>query len=494
MNETALIAAALLVPAAGAGLLAACGRWPNVREAITLGTSALLVAAVLGLLPPVLGGARPALVALEMLPGLAIAFRVEPLGMLFALVASALWLVNSIYSIGYMRANDEPNQTRFYACFALALGATMGVALAANLLTLFLFYELLTLVTWPLVTHHGDAEARSGGRVYLGFLLGTSIVFLLPAVVATWALAGTLDFAPDGLLKNAGLAPWAAALLLALFMFGIGKAALMPLHRWLPAAMVAPTPVSALLHAVAVVKAGVFAVVKIIIYVFGVDTLAGLGAAAWLPFVAGFTILAASVVALRAGNLKRRLAYSTVSQLSYVVLAASLLAPLSVAAAALHIAAHAVAKITLFFAAGAIYTASGKTQVGELDGIGRRMPWTMAAFTIGALSVIGIPPAAGFLSKWLMFQGAASAGHTAVLAVLALSTILNAAYLLPIVHAAFMRPPPASAAAHGEAPGPMLAAMALTAAATVALPFAAEVPLALAEAAAGLTTAARGGR
>jgi multicomponent Na+:H+ antiporter subunit D len=274
--------------------------------------------------------------------------------------------------------------------------------------------------------------------------------------------------------------------LLALYVFGIGKAALMPVHRWLPAAMVAPTPVSALLHAVAVVKAGVFTVVKVIVYVFGLDALGGLGAADWLPAVAGFTILAASVVALRADNLKRRLAYSTVSQLSYVVLAASLLAPLSVAAAVLHIAAHAVAKITLFFAAGAIYTAAGKTLVSELDGIGRRMPWTMAAFAIGALSLIGIPPAAGFLSKWLMFQGAASAGHWVAMAVLAISTLLSAAYLLPIVHAAFLRQPKADTPMHGEAPWPMVAAMMMTAAATLALPFAGAVPLALARSAAGM--------
>jgi multicomponent Na+:H+ antiporter subunit D len=486
MSGAQLIALALLVPAAGAALVALAGRWPNLREAATLATAGTLFAVVLGLLPGVLAGERPELMLVEMLPGLAIGFRLEPLGMLFALVASGLWIVNSVYSIGYMRGNEEEHQTRFYACFALALAATMGVAMASNVLTLFLCYELLTLVTWPLVTHHGDGEARSGGRVYLGVLLGTSIALLLPAVIATWAAAGTLEFVPGGILANAGLSSSAMAGLLALYMFGIGKAALMPVHRWLPSAMVAPTPVSALLHAVAVVKAGVFAVVKVIVYVFGADALAGAGAAEWLPAVAGFTIVAASIVALRSDNLKRRLAYSTVSQLSYVVLAAALLAPLSIAAAALHIATHAVGKITLFFAAGAIYTAAGKTEVSQLDGIGRRMPWTMGAFALGALSLIGIPPAAGFLSKWMMFQGAASAGHGPALAVLALSTLLNAAYFLPIVHAAFLRAPSGEDAAHGEAPWPMLAAMAATAALTIALPFAAAVPLALARAAAGI--------
>jgi len=487
MSGAQLIAAALLVPAVGAALIAAAGRWPNLRETVTLATSVLLFAAVLGLLPGVLDGERPQLILLEMFPGIAIAFRVEPLGMLFALVASGLWIVNSVYSIGYMRGNDEPHQTRFYVCFALALVATMGVALASNLLTLFLFYELLTLVTWPLVTHHGDEKARSGGRVYLGVLLGTSMGLLLPAIIATWALAGTLEFTPGGILRDAGLSGAALGGLLAVYLFGIGKAALMPVHRWLPAAMVAPTPVSALLHAVAVVKAGVFTVVKVVVYVFGVDTLSGVGAADWLPAVAGFTILAASIVALRADNLKRRLAYSTVSQLSYVVLATSLLAPLSVAAAALHIATHAVGKITLFFAAGAIYTASHKSEVSQLDGIGRRMPWTMGAFSIGALSLIGIPPAAGFLSKWLMFQGAAIEGHWMVFAVLGLSTILNAAYFLPIVHAAFLREPRPGDPAHGEAPWTMVAAMSVTSAATLVLPFVASVPLGLARSVAGLS-------
>jgi multicomponent Na+:H+ antiporter subunit D len=484
MSGAQLIAAAVVVPALGAVGIALTGRWPNLRESVTLATAALLFACVLALLPQVMAGARPQLFVLELLPGIALGFRVEPLGMLFALIASGLWIVNSIYSIGYMRANKEPQQTRFYTCFAFALAATMGIAYAANLLTLFLFYEALTLITYPLVTHHGDAQARSGGRTYLGVLLGTSIVLLLPAIIATWWIAGTLEFLPGGILQPAP-SNATVGLLLALYMFGIGKAALMPFHRWLPAAMVAPTPVSALLHAVAVVKAGVFAVVKVIVYVFGVDALAATGRADWLPVVAGFTILAASVVALRSDNLKRRLAYSTVSQLSYVVLSAALLVPLSIAAAVLHIAAHAVSKITLFFAAGAIYTAAHKTEVSQLDGIGRRMPWTMGAFAIGALSLIGIPPLAGFLSKWMIFQGAAEAGHSVALVVLALSTLLNAAYFLPILYAAFLKPVPADASTHGEAPIPMIIAMLVTAAATLGFAFAADVPLALARAVAG---------
>jgi multicomponent Na+:H+ antiporter subunit D len=481
-----LIAASLLVPVAGAVGIALAGRWPNARETVTLASAAALFACVLLLLPKVLAGATPQLFVLEMLPGIALGFRVEPLGMLFALVASGLWIVNSVYSIGYMRGNDEHHQTRFYVCFALALAATMGIAFSSNLLTLFLFYEALTLVTYPLVTHHGDAEARAGGRTYLGVLLGTSIVLLLPAIIATWAAAGTLEFVPGGLLRGAGLSNAATGVLLALFMFGIGKAALMPVHRWLPAAMVAPTPVSALLHAVAVVKAGVFAVVKVIVYVFGVDAIAGMRSVDWLPTVAGFTIIAASVYALRADNLKRRLAYSTVSQLSYVVLAAALLTPISVVGAVLHIAAHAVAKITLFFAAGAIYTAAHKTEVSQLDGIGRRMPWTMGAFTVGALSLIGIPPAAGFASKWFIVSGAAGAGQTVAVVVLAVSTLLNAAYFLPIVHSAFFRAPRAGEAGHGEAPWPMVAAMMASSALVLGFTAYADTPLALARAVAGL--------
>ena len=480
MSGDQLILAALAVPVLGGFLIALCGRYPNLHETVTLATSVILFTCVVSLLPQILAGARPQVALLEPIQGLPIAFEVEPLGMLFALIASGLWIVNSIYSIGYMRGNQEAHQTRFYVCFALALFAAIGIAFAANLITLFLFYEMLTLVTYPLVTHHGTDQAKQGGRVYLGLLIGTSVLFLLPAIVFTWHVAGTTDFRAGGILGG-HLEPAVLVGLLAMFMFGIGKAALMPFHRWLPAAMVAPTPVSALLHAVAVVKAGVFSAVKIIVYVFGLDALAG--GTDWLIAVAGFTILAASVVALRADNLKRRLAYSTVSQLSYVVMAAALLAPLSVVGAVFHIAAHALGNITLFFAAGSIYTAAHKTEVSQLDGVGRRMPWTMGAFAIGALSMIGLPPAAGFVSKWYMLSGAMAGAHWLAVAVIIGSTLLNAGYFLPILHRAFFRPPAAedSIHPHGEAPLPMVIALCLTAAGTVALFFLPEVPLALAQ-------------
>ena len=471
---------ALAVPLTGAVLIAVFGRWPNLREAVTLITALVLLLVVASLVPLVLDGEHPSVTVLTMLPALSIQLTLEPLGMLFALIASSLWIVNSIYSIGYMRGNNEANQTRFYVCFAIALACTMGIAFAGNLLTLFLFYEALTISTYPLVTHHGTPEAKRAGRVYLGILIGTSIGLLLLGIVWTWSLTGTLAFTPGGILAGKANAT-TTGVLLALYMFGIGKAALVPVHRWLPAAMVAPTPVSALLHAVAVVKAGVFTVVKVIVYVFGVDNLASMSSANWLAWVAGFTIIAASIVALRADNLKRRLAYSTISQLSYVTLAAALLTPISIIGAAFHIAAHAVSKITLFFAAGAIYTASHKTEISQLDGIGRRMPITMTAFAIGALSLIGIPPAVGFISKWYIISGAASTGQMWVVAVFIVSTLLNAGYFLPIVYAAFFKAP-RDDATHGEAPLPMVIALMVTATLTIALFFFSDIPLRLATA------------
>jgi multicomponent Na+:H+ antiporter subunit D len=464
---------AIGIPAAAAVLIALAGRKPNLREAVTLAAAVAMFMTVATLVPGVLGGGRPATGAWSVLPGVELRLALEPLGMLFALVASFLWIVNSLYSIGYMRANDEPRQTSYYVCFAVALAATLGIAFSANLFTLFLFYELLTLSTYPLVVHKQTPEAIRAGRTYLMLLIGSSIVFFLTAIVWVYVRSGTGDFQPGGIVSSA-FSPGETGVLLALFAFGVAKAAIMPLHRWLPAAMVAPTPVSALLHAVAVVKAGVFVIVKIVVYIFGVKHLAEIGVGDWLVYVAGFTVIVASLIALMQDNLKRRLAYSTVSQLSYVVLAASLLTPLSVVGAAMHIAAHAFGKITLFFAAGSIYTAAHKTEVSQLDGIGWRMPWTMGAFAIGALSMIGVPPTAGFVSKWFMLSAAFDTKQYFALAVIVLSTVLNAAYFAPIVYAAFFRRAPAAAEsehAHGEAPWPIVAALTVTALGTVVLFF-----------------------
>jgi multicomponent Na+:H+ antiporter subunit D len=407
---------------------------------VTLLTAGALALSVWSLLPHVLAGGRPAAIDIAVVPGLSIAFAVEPLGLLFALVASTLWFVTSVYAIGYMRGNDEPRQTSFYVCFAVALWATMGIAFAKNLFTLFIFYEVLTLSTYPLVAHKANGEAIRAGRIYLLILIGTSMILLLPAIAWTYVLAGTLDFTPGGILANK-TTPFALCALLALFAFGIGKAALMPFHFWLPAAMVAPTPVSALLHAVAVVKAGVFTILKVVVYIFGIETLAKAGSGAWLVYVAGFTVIAASLVALRQDNLKARLAYSTVSQLSYIVLGAALATSASVIGGGMHIAMHAAGKITLFFCAGAIYVAAHKTEISELDGIGRRMPITMAAFMIGSLSIIGLPPFGGTWSKWYLAAGSLDAGYQFALAVLMISSLLNVAYLMPIVARAFFKAP-----------------------------------------------------
>ncbi|HCP00333.1 MAG TPA: cation:proton antiporter, partial [Rhodospirillaceae bacterium] len=390
MTPSDHILLALLIPSIGAVLIALTGQQRNLRETVTLVTAILLFANVLQILPEVLAGGRPALAGFPVTFGLEVAFRIEPLGMLFGLIASGLWIVNSFYSIGYMRGNKEPRQTQFYVAFAVAIAAALGIAFSANLFTLFIFYELLTLSTYPLVAHHGDAKARQGGRVYLLILLTTSIVFLIPAILWTLSLAGTLDFTPGGILAGRADA-LTTGLLLALFAFGVGKAALMPVHKWLPNAMVAPTPVSALLHAVAVVKAGVFTVLKVSIYIFGPEHLQETGASEWLVYLATFSLLAASLIAVSKDNLKARLAYSTVSQLAYIVLGAAIATPLALLGAAMHILMHAFGKITLFFVAGAIHTATHKTEISQLNGIGRVMPFTMAAFFIGALSIIGVP-------------------------------------------------------------------------------------------------------
>ena len=475
MNPQLTVLACIALPLLAPVLIMALHRWPNPRESVTLLSAACLLLLVYSLQDTVRDGGRPAIDLVEPLPGLKIGFEVEPLGLLFALLASFLWLVTSIYSIGYLRSHHEWHQTSFYCFFAVALGSVMGIAFAGNLFTLFIFYELLTLSTYPLVTHAGDDAARDAGRMYLGYLLGTSVILLLLALVWTWSATGTLDFRDGGILRGT-MSPAAAGILLALFIFGIGKAAVMPVHLWLPAAMVAPTPVSALLHAVAVVKAGVFTILKVVIYIFGIDFLAEIPATQWLMYVAAATILLAALVALQQDNLKLRLAWSTISQLSYIVLCALLVTPAGIVAGSMHIVMHAFAKITLFFCAGAILITTHKTRISELDGIGRQMPWTMAAFTVGALSMIGLPPTAGFISKWYILLGTLEAQQVIAVAVIVTSTLLNAAYFLPIVYAAFFHAPKHTmgqgvSVVHEETPLTVLLAIAVTAAGTMALFF-----------------------
>ena len=408
----------------------------NVRETWTFVAAVAKFLLIISMLPVILKGNQIVYTLAEVVPGAAIKFRVDPLGMLFALVASSLWILTSAYSIGYMRTLKEHSQTRYFCFFAVALSATIGVAFSANLLTMYLFYEMLSLATYPLVTHHQDKEGRASGRKYLTYILGTSIGLLLPAMIISYNLAGTLEFASQGFLAGT-CSKELVVMLLVFFIFGFAKAAIMPFHGWLPAAMVAPTPVSALLHAVAVVKVGVFSIVRVLTGVFGIELLSTLDLGLIICVAASFTIIVASLIALTQDNLKRLLAFSTIGQLSYIVLGVGLLSPKGMTGGILHIAMHAFGKITLFFCAGAIFVATGKRNISEMVGIGKRMPLTMAAFFIASLSIIGLPPTGGFWSKWYLVLGSLEAHQIAVLVVLLTSSLLNAAYFMPVVYKAF---------------------------------------------------------
>ena len=460
--ETMLQLSIILPIVATIGIVAT-GRNPNLREGVTIATSLVVLYFVISLYQALQQGETISVQWWELLPGLNISFSIEPLGMLFALIASFLWLVTTVYAIGYMRSHEEENQTRFYACFAIAIGSVMGIAFADNLFTLFIFYEVLTLSTYPLVTHAGTEDAKKGGRIYLGILLSTSIAFFLLAVVSTWFVAGTLDFKQGGVFDS-NVDKIVAGAILVLFIFGIGKAAIMPFHRWLPAAMVAPTPVSALLHAVAVVKAGVFTVLKVCVFIFGIDLLAILPSTQFLLYLAAASIILASLVAMRQDNLKARLAYSTVSQLGYITLGALLASQSGVLGSAMHIATHAFGKITLFFCAGAILVAAHKSNISEMRGLGRQMPITMVAFLIASLSIIGVPPTGGTWSKWYLLMGTIETEQLILMGTLILSSLLNIAYLLPIPFHAFFSGDKANTYNSGikEAPLPSLIAICVT--------------------------------
>ncbi len=431
---------AVLVSMAAVPLILLSSNRPRLRESWTIGAALVKLGLVAALLPAVLDGRVPAIRIGEIVPGVEVALRVDSLGMVFALVASGLWILTSIYSIGYVRAAQEKKQTRYFAAFAVCLSATIGVAFSANLVTFIIFYEILTVATYPLVIHKETPEAIAAGRKYLAYTL-TAGVTLLAGTVWIHHIAGSTDFVPGGLLQDVSASGAAFRWLFVLFVVGVGvKAAIMPLQAWLPAAMVAPTPVSALLHAVAVVKSGVFGMLRVVGFVFGPAVMNRYDLALPLAIIAGFTILAASVMALAQDNLKRRLAYSTVGHLSYIVLAAALISPDAFAGGVLHITTHATMKITLFFVAGAIYAHAHKEQISQLDGIGRAMPWTMGAFAVGSIGLAGLPPINGFASKWLIGLGGASSGQELALIVLLISGVLNAAYFFPIVHRAFLRP------------------------------------------------------
>lgn len=395
---------------------------------------------------------------LALLPGLDLVLRADELSLLFLTLSAVLWALTTVYAIGYLEGS--PHRSRFFGFFSLCVAATAGIALAGNLFTLFVFYEILTLVTYPLVIHRGTPAALAAGRSYLMYTLPSGALLLL-AVAGAQVLAGPQDFAGGGYLKPfaAGHAG-ALVLLFAALVVGFGvKAALVPLHGWLPQAMVAPAPVSALLHAVAVVKAGAFAILRVVYEMFGVEFAATLGVLTPLAVAAALTIVYGSVRALAQDELKKRLAYSTVSQVSYIVLGAAVLGPLSTVGAIVHLVHQGLMKITLFFSAGNYAETLGVHHVSEMDGIGRRMPLTTAAFTVGALGMIGVPPVAGFVSKLCLGAGAAQAGQWWVIAVLAISSLLNAMYFLPILHRAWFRSPRGpwpEAHGHGLDAKPML--------------------------------------
>jgi formate hydrogenlyase subunit 3/multisubunit Na+/H+ antiporter MnhD subunit len=466
--ESVRPALAVLVSALAAAAILRLDRQPNLREACTLVAAVVKLCLVLSLLPDALDGQPLQTTLVELLPGVALQLRADAYGAVFATVASILWLVTSVYSIGYMRALEEHAQTRYFASFALAMSAAIGVALSANLLTLYLFYEILTFATYPLVVHKESEAAIEGGRKYLAYTLGAGVL-ILAARAGIYTLTGTLDFRPGGIEALQGQSQWALQALFWVAIFGFGvKAALLPLHGWLPTAMIAPTPVSALLHAVAVVKSGVFGCVRVIGFVFGPQLLRQMGAASWLTYLAAATILFASLVALSQDNLKRRLAYSTISQLAYIVLGAALLTSSGMVGSVLHLANHAFLKITLFFCAGAIYVTTGCDRVSQLAGIGRRMPLTMGAFAVGALGLAGVPPLNGFISKWYLCLGSLEAMQPGMAAVLVVSGLLNIGYLFPIVYVAFFRTSE-NFPQRAEAPLPLLVPLVLTALASLVL-------------------------
>lgn len=428
---------AVLVSLTAAFLILVLNKKPNTRDAVSFIAAIIKFSIVASMAPTILAGGTIECNLFTILPGIDFKFRVDALGMVFATISSFLWIFASVYSVGYMRSSHEKSQTRFFACFAISLSAAVGGAFSANLFTLIIFYEALSLVTYPLVYHKETDESWEGSKKYIVYLVGTSKILLLAAIAMTYYLAGNLDFSASGTLANVSASPILLTIVYFCYLFGFAKAGVMPFHAWLPAAMVAPTPVSALLHAVAVVKMGVFCVLRVIFHVFGPVLMHQLNLGIATAYIVSFTILMASVYALTRDNLKARLAYSTVSQLSYIILGAALLTPTSQIGGIVHIAAHAFSKITLFFCAGSIYCAAHKTEISQLSGIGRKLPWTMTAFFIASLSMIGVPPAGGFVSKWYLAIGSMEAKDVTILMVLLISSLLNAAYFLPITYKAF---------------------------------------------------------
>ncbi len=451
---------ALLIPLIGTLGVMFRGEDENVREGISSVSSILLLLVVCSMIPAVLKGKVLVFHMFTILPGLTISLRADAMSMIFALVASSLWTIAVYYSMGYMRGLKEHAQTRFNACFALSIFGAIGVAFSDNLLTMYLFYEIVSICTYPLVAHHQDEEGYSGARKYIVYLTATAKAFLLPAMILIYVLTGTLDFAMN---ISTGIFPvdvnkTLVVMLYVFCLFGFAKNGIMPFHHWLPGAMVAPTPVSALLHAVAVVKVGVFCTTRVMLYVFGVDTMHALNLGIPTAYFVGFTVIMASILALSKDNLKARLAYSTVSQLSYIIMGVALLTPSGIEGGLIHIVNHAFAKITLFFCAGAIYVATHKKNISEMEGLGKTMPFTFGAFAIASLSMIGAPPVAGFITKWNLLVGSIEAHQIGILLILIASTLLNVAYFAPVTYRAFFSKRPIGETFQGikEAPLAML--------------------------------------
>ena len=420
-------------------LIMVSGKRPNLREFWSVAGAVLTFLSVMAMVPAIWQGNRILYTLSTIAPGISLNFRVDALSLIFGIISSFLWIFASVYNIGYMRSLNEHAQTRYYACFAIAIFGAQGVSYAGGLFSLYLFYEVITLFTYPLVAHHQDEEGYAGGKKYLVYLMGTSKGFLLPALILAYVMTGTLDFADNirtGVFPSSADPLWITVTYV-LFVAGFAKAAIMPFHNWLPSAMVAPTPVSALLHAVAVVKAGVFCIARVMLSTFGTGVLQDLGIGLVTAYVVSFTILAASIIALTKDDLKARLAYSTVSQLSYIILGVALLDNSGVLGGIIHIVNHGFSKITLFFCAGAIYVAHHKKKISDMAGIGYTMPFTMGAFALASLSMIGAPPVAGFVTKWYLLNGALEIQNIPILIVLVASTILNAGYFVPITIRAF---------------------------------------------------------
>ncbi|MDW7774264.1 MAG: monovalent cation/H+ antiporter subunit D family protein [Desulfobulbaceae bacterium] len=466
VNSNLLLA--VMIPLFGSLIVMTMKKNPNLREFISFASSVLLFSIILSFIPAIKAGNTLVYTIFSLLPGLSVTLRVDGFSMIFAMVASSLWIISVFYSMGYMRGLKEHAQTRFNACFALAIFGAIGVALSDNLFTLYLFYEIVSVCTYPLVAHHQDEEGYEGGKKYIVYLTTTAKLFLLPALILIYVLTGTLDFPHniftgivsadgDSLVTAAGGKDWIVIMLYIFCLFGFAKNGIMPFHHWLPGAMVAPTPVSALLHAVAVVKVGVFCTTRVMLYGFGVETMSLLNLGIPTAYFVGFTIIMASVIALTKDNLKARLAYSTVSQLSYIILGVALLTPHAIDGGLIHIVNHAFAKITLFFCAGAIYVAAHKKNISEMSGLGKTMPFTFGAFAVASLSMIGAPPVAGFVSKWYLLVGSMEAHQIGILLILIASTILNVGYFAPVTYRAFFgKRPEGAAVGIKEAPLSML--------------------------------------